>query len=167
MAEVSELDAQMDAIIRIFYASPDKMKIFHNHITASREKSLHDSLEHPECKKECKLKWRNQSLDEIMPRIESSQRAHAIHQLLKEIDPENKRFNLARFKANYDNKIIAVRNNLAHCESDKVEGHEILKTRKGDLIFTNEDFKQIRKDIINYRKTFRLLLKYVTDDMKK
>lgn len=161
MAEVSELDAQMDMIIKTYYSLPDKIAVFHEHITKDRESSLKRMMNNAECNKECTLMWRNLPLEDIINRIDSSQRAHAVHEILKDKDSNNAQFKLDNFFKNYDDRIISVRNNLAHCESCKEDGREVLKTRKGDKTFNSENFKAIRKDIITYHNKFNELLKYV------
>ena len=63
-----------------------------------------------------------------------------------------------KFAENYKNKIIIVRNNLAHCNSVLEDEKEVLKTRTGDKVFTEEDFVTIRKNISSYRQLFEKLL---------
>ena len=126
------------------------MMIFHNHITKNKERSLHKNMVYESCKKNCTSIWRNLTIDEIIPQIGSSQKAHAIHEILKKLDSNDKKFNLPNFKKTYD---------LAHCESQKLDGVEVLKTRKGNITFSTEKFKQIRKNIIHYHDAFCKILK--------
>ena len=59
------------------------------------------------------------------------------------------------FYEDYNAEIISERNNLAHCKS--VNG--VLKTRKGDKEYTDNDFKTIRKNIQKYHELFVNILK--------
>ena len=60
----------------------------------------------------------------------------------------------------YEANIINMRNALAHCQSIEIEsdGTEILKTRKGDITFSADDFIKIRKDIVTYHSLFDNIL---------
>ena len=54
MAEVSELDVLMEQILLQYFTTPERMKIFHDHITANRESSLHKILKPGDkCDKQC------------------------------------------------------------------------------------------------------------------
>lgn len=165
MAEVSELDAQMEEIIKLYYTTSERMEKFHKHVTKDRENTIHTRLVHDnkeKCDKECKLFWRSKKINEII--LESSQRAHAINLILKEIDKDNHIFDKSEgcFCEIYHKKIIETRNNLAHCESIQDQnGNEILKTRKGNIEFSNDDFITIRKDITKYQMLFNKLLEKI------
>lgn len=112
------------------------------------------------CNKLCTLNLRNKSIEDIARIYDSSQKAHAVHEMLKEINADGKFIADNRsFYTNYDQEIISVRNNLAHCESKEEQGVEILCTRKGDITFSTEDFKKIRKDITKYNNLFKDIAK--------
>lgn len=63
-----------------------------------------------------------------------------------------------RKKCSNTTEIINVRNNLAHCESQIVDGTEILKTRNGDVSFDNNKFRKIRENIRKYNQLFSILM---------
>ena len=163
MAEVSELDALMEVIIIGHYTNSERLEKLHNKVTKNREKTIHQSLEIPEgdnCNKLCTLNLRNKSIEDIARIYDSSQKAHAVHEMLKEINADGKFIADNRsFYTNYDQEIISVRNNLAHCESKEEQGVEILCTRKGDITFSTEDFKNIRKNIAKYNNLFKDIAK--------
>ena len=163
MAEVSELDALMEVILVSYYSNSERLEKLHNKVTKDREKTIHQSLEIPEgdnCNKLCTLNLRNKSIEDIARIYDSSQKAHAVHEMLKEINADGKFIADNRsFYTNYDQEIISVRNNLAHCESKEEQGVEILCTRKGDITFSTEDFKKIRKDITKYNNLFKDIAK--------
>lgn len=155
MAEVSELDAVMDDIVCNFYTTKERMEIFHKHITENRETTLRKALS---CENKCQMDWHGKEINEIIKGMDSSQKARAIHQVLKELASSNKEYKNPNFYSEYESEIISVRNNLAHCKSMKEGGNEVLKTRKGDKTFSNEDFKRIREDIRKYHNLFNKLL---------
>lgn len=162
MSEVSELDALMEQIIESFFVTDERIKIFHEHVTSNREKSIKKSLTHPNpesCDKKCVLTLRDKNIEEILKIIDSSQKAHAINEVLKEVNQDG-HFGFAdgKFYQSYESEIILVRNNLAHCDSYENNGQEVLRTRKGDLSFNTEDFVLIRKNISKYNKLFTQLL---------
>lgn len=157
MAEVSELDMEMDDIIKSYYIDADKMKLFHDHVTKDREKTTRKLLKSSQnCDKLCELTTRDMSIEEIV--TDSYQKMLAVHQILKKEDSENTLGHGGKFSTSYNNEIIIQRNNLAHCESIKdADGNELLKTRNGDVVFTSETFKTIRLNIRKYRDLFQKL----------
>ena len=163
MAEVSELDALMEEILVGYYTNSERLEKLHNKVTKDREKNIHKNLDIPEgesCNKKCTLNIRSKPIDDIARIYDSSQKAHAVHEILKEINGDGKFIaDYKSFYTNYDQEIISVRNNLAHCESKEEQGVEILCTRKGDITFSTEDFKKIRKDIAKYNNLFKDIAK--------
>ena len=153
MAEVSELDAMMDIIIPSFFNTQERMVLFHKHITANREKTLQKSLN---CDNKCQLSWRGNSIQEIVPLLDSSQKARAIRMILEQIRTDL--YPEGNFYEDYVAAIITPRNELAHCRSEMRNGKEILLTRKGDKCFDVTFFKEIRKNILKYLSVFNTLL---------
>lgn len=157
MAEVSELDIEMEDIIKSYYINDERMSVFHEHVTKKREDTIRKQLKGSQsCDKLCQLNWRNLKIDEIV--TDSYQKMLAMHQIFKKVDPKNTLGHDGQFATLYNNEIIIQRNNLAHCKSFKDEnGNEVLKTLKGDVIFTAETFKEIRVNIRKYRNLFHRL----------
>ena len=153
MAEVSELDAMMDIIIPSYFNTQERMVLFHKHITANREKTLQKSLN---CDNKCQLSWRGNSIQEIVPLLDSSQKARAIRMILEQIRTDL--YPEGNFYEDYVAAIITPRNELAHCRSEMRNGKEILLTRKGDKCFDVTFFKEIRKNILKYLSVFNTLL---------
>ena len=153
MAEVSELDALMDKIIPSYFNTEERMALFHKHITANREKTLRNSLN---CANKCQLIWRDKDIQEIVPRLDSSQKARAIKIIIDQEKPDF--YKVENFYKEYDAAIITPRNELAHCKSELHDGQEILLTRKGDKCFDVAFFKEIRKNILKYSGIFNELL---------
>lgn len=167
MAEVSELDVMMDQIIKSYFVTEDRMNAFHKHITKNRETTIKKSLMVPEdeaCKKNCSLEWRKKNIDEI--EMDSSQKARAIKVVLEGIDSDEKLYphKCTNFYQSFLDEVISMRNNLAHCDSIvDANGNEILRTRKGDISFNNEDFIQIRKNITKYHSLFESVIMSVKE----
>ena len=72
----------------------------------------------------------------------------------------------ANFLEDYRLDIIEVRNNLAHCRSEIIDGKECIITKKqgaDDITYTDEDFKQIRSNIRKYRKVLDAIHKAVAN----
>lgn len=153
MAEVSELDAVMDRIILSYFNTEERMALFHKHITANREKTLRDSLN---CANKCQLIWRDKDIQEIVPRLDSSQKARAIKIIIEQSRPDL--YSEGNFYEDYMATIITPRNELAHCKSEIREGKEMLLTRNGDKCFDETFFKEIRKNILKYSSIFNELL---------
>ena len=113
MAEVSELDMEMDDIIKSYYNDAEKMKIFHDHVTKYREKTTRKLLKSSQnCDKLCELTIRDMSIENIV--TDSYQKMLAVHQILKKEDSENTLGHGGKFSTSYNNDIIIQRNNLAH-----------------------------------------------------
>ena len=160
MSEVSELDTLMQCVLERYFTNQDRLTVLHDKVTKEREKSLHKSLENSNnCDKKCTLSLRNKTIKEIAEIYDSSQRAHSIHVILRDLDTDN-RFTVGNkfFFELYKKEIIEIRNSLAHCESKMKNGVEILCTRKGDVTFSGEDFKNIRQNIAKYNKLFNEIL---------
>ena len=163
MAEVSELDIEMDDIIKSYFTDAERMKVFHNHVTKDREKTTRKQLKSSKnCDKLCELITRDMDIKDVV--TDSYQKMLAVHQIFKKEDPENTLGHDGQFATSYNNEIIIQRNNLAHCRSIIDEdGNEILKTWKGDNVFTGESFKTIRVNIRKYRTLFLKLRKLLKD----
>lgn len=162
MGEVSELDAIMQCVLEKYFTNPDRLTVLHNKVTKDRENMLHRSLENlssNNCDKKCTLSLRNKTIKEIAEIYDSSQKAHSIHVILRDLNA-NGRFAVENksFFESYKKEIIEKRNNLAHCESKMANGVEILCTRNGNVTFSAEDFKKIRQDISKYNKLFNEIL---------
>ncbi|MBE6401304.1 MAG: hypothetical protein E7037_04660 [Verrucomicrobia bacterium] len=177
MAEVSELDLLMERIIRKFLSTVgDREKeAFKKNIVGDVEKSLKNLLQAGtvrfsgvsgegkcECGKTCVHVWNNESVDRIISSLgfESSRKARAIHLIIAKgflkYNPQR-----ANFFEDYKREIIEVRNKLAHCKSEVVDGNEVLITQKGaQERFDDALFKEIRTNIKKYRDLFQ---KYETD----
>ena len=129
------------------------MALFHKHITANREKTLRNSLN---CANKCQLIWRDGDIQEIVPLLDSSQKARAIKIIIEQSRPDL--YSESNFYEEYNATIITPRNELAHCKSELHDGQEILLTRKGDKCFDEAFFKEIRKNILKYSGIFNELL---------
>ena len=164
MAEVSELDILMEQIILVYFNSPERMRTFHDHITANREETWHKMLNSStQCDKQCFHIWREKDLTEYVSKLDSSQKARAINIVLSDIDSAHAICTDSKFFKNYDDSIILNRNNLAHCISEKdKKGNEILKTWKGEKIYNDEEFRIMRANIIKYHNMFTTLLTTLT-----
>lgn len=164
MAEVSELDVMMGEILSKFLESEENLNKFHSKVTSNREKTIHKWLEHPQCKKDCTLAIRKAPVAEIIAKLDASQKAHGVNLVLKTLKATGQDLyvspNGKGFMENYEADIIKMRNDLAHCQSIEIEsdGTEILKTRKGDITFSADDFIKIRKDIVTYHSLFDNIL---------
>ena len=164
MAEVSELDVLMEQIILAYFNSPERMRTFHDHITANREETWHKMLNSStQCDKQCVHIWREKDLSEYVSKLDSSQKARAINIVLADIDSAHTICTDTKFFKNYDDSIILNRNNLAHCISIKDKsGNEILKTWKGEKIYNEDEFRNMRANIIKYHNMFTTLLTTLT-----
>lgn len=162
MAEVSELDMEMDDIIKNYFTNAERMKIFHDHVTKKREETTRKQLKDSQkCDKLCELVTRDMEIKDIV--TDSYQKMLAVHQIFKKEDPKSTLGHNGQFATSYNTEIIIQRNNLAHCYSTKdQEGNEILRTRNGEVTFTNDSFKTIRVNIRKYRELFERL-RYLLD----
>ena len=157
MAEVSELDSKMDSIIEEYFVGEDRMAEFHKHVTDDREKSTKRNLE-GDCDRSCKHKWRNLDMPAILKAVDSNNRAHAVNVVISHLKSTGvifAEFDEASFYTQYDRDIIKMRNNLAHCvEAVEANGKPVLKTRGGDVSFSETDIVGIRKKILFYNSVF-------------
>ncbi len=163
MAEVSELDAMMGEILSVFLRKEEMLKKFHGKVTKDREDAIHRSLEKANCAKDCQLNWRRLSVDEIINKIDASQKARGLNMILEDIQAKGSGQiysspNDKSFYGNYYEDIIEMRNNLAHCQSEEGPNGDILKTKKGDVEFSVDTFTCIRKKIMEYHKLFEEIL---------
>ena len=154
MAEVSELDAMMGKIIPSYFNSAERMKLFHKHITSNRETTLQKSLN---CTNKCHLTWRSKDIQEIVPLLDSSQKARSIKIIIEQSRPDL--YSEGNFYEEYNATIITPRNELAHCKSEIHDGKEMLLTRKGDKCFDETFFKEVRRKILKYSRIFNELLR--------
>lgn len=167
MAEVSDLDVKMTEIIEKYYAddiNEDKKKEFNRHIAKNAEQSLRGNLKRGECKEVCKHVWNSKSIEEILkkPNFDSSYKARTINLIMDETSYHYSA-RLEKFYDDYLDDIINKRNELAHCKSfiDETTRKEILKTKEESKIYSEVDFKEIRKDILKYSKIFDELFQIV------
>lgn len=167
MSEVSELDILMEKIAYKYFVenkTDERIKLFHKHITGDIEKSLKRKLTTKECQKQCEHKWKSLDIKDIIGTLEfeSSKKAKAINQIIKKENIAD--FEKSTFYKDYENDIIMVRNNLAHCISYQEGNKEILKVKKEgmpDIIFDSEKFKTIRANIKKYKELFNIVLSHI------
>lgn len=167
MAEVSELDILMENVISkylIVNGNNDKIKEFNKHIVTDVEKSIKNKLDGKDCTKQCSHKWKNKSVEEIIHLLDfdSSKKAQTINMIIN-----NEHIGYVAKKANfyedYKVDIIDMRNNLAHCTSELIDGKEVLKAKKKgaqDIVFDAEMFKTVRLNIQKYHTLFSTQLLY-------
>ncbi len=178
MAEVSELDVIMEEIIKRYYINKDSNSLewenFQNKIIKKIQKdkkkkfipktSQEENGENKvHCKKDCSHIWSNEkSIENILNDLEfdSSKKAHTIYEIAKQINMKD----IFIFEE-YNEKIIQVRNNLAHSKSEVKEGKEVLVTKKmGEICFNQDSFIEIRKDIKKYREIFEEIEKKIQNN---
>lgn len=163
MAEVSELDAMMDDIIAFYFSDRNnnlREQFNNNVIKRDREKTYKKSLNpNPNriCEKDCSLNWVDLEPTNLIKVIDASMKARALKYIIEFVKKQNADSKLVFDFDNYKKEIIDVRNDLAHCDSVVTGDKEVLKTRKGDVIFENKDFKNIRNDIRKYNQIFSKL----------
>lgn len=168
MAEVSELDNMMEKIIINYFTDSEgnsrieREPIF-NELMDKFDTDLRNNLKKPEsdCSKKCFHKIRQKSIKEIVGNLffESYKKARTISKIL-----EIEKVIHNNFLENYKSEIIDVRNMLAHCESQLIEGKEVLITKKGNSeVFDNEKFISIRKNILKYHDLFKNLTMLVSN----
>ena len=169
MAEVSELDVMMEDILRKYYidkGDEEKIKIFHKHITSKVEDSIKNKLNPIDsCKKNCNHIWHFKEMDEILSDFDydSSKKARSIYRIIIAI-----KYSYAATRQNfyedYYNEIIQVRNSLAHCRSEVIDGKEYIKTKKKDeqdVLYDDDAFLLIRNNIKKYKSVFEQILENV------
>lgn len=167
MAEVSELDIIMENIISKYFienGDNDKTKEFNDHIIKDIEKSIKNKLTSVDCRKQCSHKWKDKKIEEIIHLLDfdSSKKAHTVNIIInrEHIDYTAEH---ANFYEDYKADIIDMRNNLAHCQSDLINGSEVLKLKKTkaeDIVFDAEMFKQVRSNIQKYHTFFSTQLNF-------
>lgn len=162
MAEVSELDSLMEVIVSKYFQSKDTIEVFHKHVSSDREKSIKKLLVNVECEKKCYISWKDHTIEEILKQLDSSQKARAIKIVVENLAKSDGCFvpyQKANFYEEYNKAIITVRNNLAHCvESKNEEGKNVLKTRKGDVVYGDLEIVEVRKQIQKYHSLFETIL---------
>ncbi|WP_417173411.1 hypothetical protein [Alistipes finegoldii] len=165
MAEVSELDIMMENIISKYFVengNDRKSDEFNQHIISDVEQSTKRKLKSNGCNRQCSHKWKDMSIGEIIHLLDfdSSKKAHTINIIInnERIDytAQNK-----SFYEDYKADIIDMRNNLAHCTSELIDGNEVLKLKKEgakDIVFDADKFKAVRLNIQKYNTFFSRLL---------
>ena len=159
MAEVSELDVRMLSLIDTYYiqkGSEAKTREFKKHLVDDIEKATRKRLTSSEnCDKQCKHKWNGLTIQEIVNDFEfdASRKARAIRLIIdtEKIPYKAKNKN---FFEDYLQDMLNMRNNLAHCVSCIKDGKEILITKKGEMVFDEKKFQEIRKQIKGYNELF-------------
>lgn len=165
MAEVSELDILMENVISRYFVesgNDDKINEFNRHIVNDVEQSTKNKLDSNGCEKQCSHKWKNKKIEEIIHQLDfdSAKKAHTINIIINKehIYYIAKR---ANFYEDYKVDIIDMRNNLAHCISELIDGNEVLKLKKKgakDIVFDAEMFKTVRLNIQKYHTFFSMQL---------
>lgn len=163
MAEVSDLDVMMGEIVQRYLSqAKENLDRFHCKITRDLEKSLRKklkkgSIDGATCKKDCTYVWRNMSVTDIVSSVEfeSSKKARAVNLVIKDHNfPYTSQS--GNFFEDYRAEIIDVRNKLAHCKSEIVNGKEVLIASDGSKEeFGFDRFIKIRKDIKRFRDLFK------------
>lgn len=165
MAEVSELDIMMENIISKYFVengNDRKSNEFNQHIISDVEQSTKRKLKSNGCNRQCSHKWKDMSIGEIIHLLDfdSSKKAHTINIIIKneriDYTAQNK-----SFYEDYKADIIDMRNNLAHCTSELIDGNEVLKLKKEgakDIVFDADKFKAVRLNIQKYNTFFSKLL---------
>lgn len=156
MAEVSELDVLMEKAIRVYFVEKGdevKTKAFRKHIVKNIEETVKKRLKSNACAKDCSHNWSDQPIDQIIDDFDfdTSKKARAVKLIIDSVGiifTANK----ANFYEDYLSDVIILRNNLAHCASEIVDGVEVLHTKKDDtdIIFDFQKFKEIRKQLQYY-----------------
>ena len=182
MSEVSELDSLMEDIILKYYSTKNlnskewekfKSKIIKNAQDSLKKRLLpkYEEIEKngttekkPLCSKDCIHIWYNANdINEILKDFEfdSAKKAHTIHEIIKELGCST---NFAFSK--YKDEIINVRNDLAHSKSEIRDGKEVLVTKKHEnLVFSQDTFLEIRKNIKKYNDIFTKLQEQVNAEI--
>ena len=160
MAEVSELDIMMENMISKYFVengTEEKRIEFMSHIVDDVESSTKRKLNKPDCNNQCTHKWRDKHIAEIIHLLEfdSSKKALTINII---IEKTGLKYTAQKknFYEDYKADIIDMRNSLAHCSSELIDGKEVLKSKKksGDIIFNADKFKAVRLNIRKYNELF-------------
>lgn len=156
MSEVSELDERMLSLIDFYFiskATEKKTATFKKHLVKDVEKATKRRLSESEiCDKKCEHRWNKLPIEDIIKDFEfdASRKAHAIN-LIVEMEgiPYTNKYG-QNFFDDYQKDMLSMRNNLAHCVSSSIDGKEVLITKKGSIIFDDNAFNEIRKQIQSY-----------------
>lgn len=163
MAEVSELDSMMDDIIVTYFLDTNNglHERFNQKVIKKDREKTYKSFLNPDpdniCEKNCSLNWVNLDPTALIKVIDASMKAHAMKHIIDFEKNQNANPILDFDYNKYKDEIMSVRNNLAHCESQIVDGKEILKTRDGDVIYGKEEIKTIRNNIRRYNQLYSYL----------
>lgn len=159
MAEVSELDNRMLFMIDSYFvqkASEEKTKEFKKHLVDDIEKATKKKLNSGKnCDKQCKHKWNDFTIQDIIKDFDfdSSRKARAI-KLIMDLEAIPYDAKNGNFFEDYRIDMLKMRNNLAHCASDIRDDKEVLIVKNEAVLFNEESFKIIRKQIKEYNKLF-------------
>lgn len=169
MAETSELDKLMEDIFGIYFVekqSPGRDVIFNkilDGLETDHKKKLNNKCKTPVCYHNIKDEKKSLSEKISSPHFESSQKARAINKIIKE---ENIKYKTdANFYEDYTKDINTMRNNLAHSRSEDLNGVEVLITKKdpaNPIVFNEEKFKEIRRDILRYAQILNELKQHIS-----
>lgn len=162
MTEVSELDNLMERVIIKFFMDPNgnpypqREHIF-NELMDKFDDDYKNNLKTPDlkCSKRCSHKIRIRPITDIVGSLffESYKKARTISKILEIVEAGHN-----NFLNDYKSEIIDIRNMLAHCESQMINGSEVLVTKRGEKrVFNSEEFIVIRHNILKYNKLFRTL----------
>lgn len=160
MAEVSELDIRMESMISKYFVengSEEKRIEFMSHIVDGVESSTKRKLNKPDCNNQCRHKWRDKPIADIIHHLDfdSSKKALTINLI---IEKTGLKYTAQKknFYEDYKADIIDMRNSLAHCSSELIDGKEVLKSKKNrsNIIFDADKFKAVRLNIRKYNELF-------------
>lgn len=172
MSEVSELDERMLSLIDSYFISKANEKrtaTFKKHLVEDVEKATKKKLSESEkCDKKCKHKWKDLPIEDIIKDFEfdASRKARAIN-LIVEMEgiPYINKYG-QNFFDDYQKDMLSMRNNLAHCVSSSIDGKEVLITKKGSVIFDDDAFNEIRKQIKSYNSFLDIIEDTINRDDK-
>lgn len=166
MAETSELDRIMVEILQLYFVEQkcdESDKIF-KEILKEIEKSHKGRLEKSDnCDKKCTHKIVNEDVSTVITarEFDSSKKSYAINKIIS----KNGFVYVSESNFYEDFKeVSSLRNELAHCYSDKRDDKEVLITKNGavEKVFKDEDFKQMRQNILKYAHVLTDLKEYIS-----
>lgn len=173
MAETSELDKLMEDIAYSYFVgngldeeTKKKRENIFNEILDGLDTDYKNNLHNPQkCENTCSHKIRKSSIDKIITNIsfDSARKARSINKLI-----EIEQFQLEGIKKSffedYLEDIIKTRNDLAHSRSEMKNGIEVLITKKApnEIIFDEDKFKSIRKNILRYESILNIIKQHVS-----
>ncbi len=154
MAETSDLDKLKKKILKKYFElTHEKKDEFEEKIHRKIEKHISESIGKLNSYRVCKYEFkklelegrREKEIESLIddPIFEFSKKARAIVNLIGLLN-----LNLIFDFRDYNEKIISKRNDLAHKPEEEIDGIVVF----GSLKFDIEECRQIRKDIIKYKK---------------